>query len=87
MEAGKRYVGILFLTSPSNSSGTQREMHLKSVHLHTQAEADLQRERVDALELEKDALRQQAADLRDKLNKMQSEMDALMSAMEKMVPR
>jgi hypothetical protein len=44
-------------------------------------------ERADALELEKDTLKQQTADARDKLNKTQSELDDLKSAVENMVPQ
>jgi hypothetical protein len=52
-----------------------------------QAGTELQRDRADALELEKDTLRQQTADLRDKMSKAQSELDELKSTMENMVPR
>ena len=51
----------------------------------TQAEA--QRDRCGALELERDALRQQTADFSDKLSKLQREFDDAKIAMENMVPR
>jgi hypothetical protein len=48
-----------------------------------QAEADS----AGALEQEKDALKQQIADLRDKLSKAQSDLEYTKIAMENMVPR
>jgi hypothetical protein len=47
----------------------------------------LQRDRADAAELEKNALKQQIAELREKLFKAQSDMDDLKSTMDNMVPR
>jgi hypothetical protein len=57
--------------------------------VHTQAETDvqLQRERADAAELEKNALKQQIAELREKFIKVQSELDDVKTTMENMVPR
>jgi hypothetical protein len=55
--------------------------------VHTQAETAEQRDRADALELEKDVLKRQIADLRDKMNKTQNELDDLKREMENMVPR
>jgi hypothetical protein len=51
------------------------------------AQASAQQDRCGALELEKDALKQQIADLNDKLSKLQREFDDARSAMENMVPR
>jgi hypothetical protein len=54
------------------------------LHMHTQAEADSQRDRADALE---QALKQQTTELREKLIKAQTDIDDLRNAMENMVPR
>ena len=63
-------------------------MELSSdAHTHTQAELESQRERGNVLELETDALKQQMADLREKLIKAQRDFDDLKSTMENMVPR
>jgi hypothetical protein len=62
------------------------KLHL-STRVHTQSDAGAQRNRAEALAQERDALKQQMADLRDKLSKTQSELDDLKSAMENMVPR
>jgi hypothetical protein len=57
--------------------------------VHTQAETDiqLQRERADAAELEKNVLKQQIAELREKFIKVQSELDDVKTTMENMIPR
>jgi hypothetical protein len=52
-----------------------------------EAQAAAQLDRSGALELEKDALKQQTADLNDKLSKAQREFEDLKSVMENMVPR
>jgi hypothetical protein len=54
-----------------------------------QAETDVQshRDRADAAELEKNALKQQIAELREKLFKAQSDLDSVKTDMENMVPR
>jgi hypothetical protein len=52
-------------------------------HVYTQAEV----ESIVALQFEKDVLKHQMADLREKLNKSQSELEDLKSAIENMVPR
>jgi flagellar capping protein FliD len=56
-----------------------------SVQRATQAEA--QRDRSSALELEKEALRQQIADLNDRLSKAQRAYEDLKKTMDNMVPR
>ena len=52
-----------------------------------QAQADAHQNCADSLETEKDALRQQSADLRDKLIKALAELESLKLAAEGMVPR
>jgi hypothetical protein len=67
-----------------------RHMHIRlSARTHTQAETDVQshRDRADAAELEKNALKQQVPELREKLFKAQSDLENATTTMESMVPR
>ena len=62
-------------------------MLIPCMHVYIQAEADAQRARADALQLEKESLTKQLAELREKLAKTAAELDEVKSAMENMVPR
>jgi hypothetical protein len=52
-----------------------------------QTEAEFQKSRADALQLERDALTKQVADLREKLAKALSDLDEIKSTLEHLVPR
>ncbi len=59
----------------------------KHTYAYIQLEAAAQRNRVDALEVEKESLKQQIAELRDNLSKSRGSYDDLTKQLENMVAR